>query len=93
MVCIETKIVSAEEKEGLYETEIEIRCEDKVYTVRLCKLIKEPKDIRTRIEGDYLIIDLIGADGRGFGTCQIHLGHVRKGCFECRSLILPPRGE
>jgi len=76
---------------GLYEARLTIIYRGKEYRINLGNLIREPGYTRTRILGDYLLIELRGRDKLPLATCCIHREHLEKGCTECPSLLLPPR--
>lgn len=77
--------------EGLYEAVLELRYGGRSYRLRVPRLIRRPAAARTRLSGDYILVELVAGDGAPVATCCIHRGHVEKGCMECRSLLLPPR--
>ncbi len=79
--------------EGLYEAVLELRYGGRSYRLSVPRLIRRPAEARARLSGDYILIDLVGEDGAPVATCCIHRGHVERGCMECKSLLLPPRGE
>ena len=74
---------------GTYEAELEIEYEGKRFKLTLCKLAREPAEVRVAEKGDHVVIELIDRRGRGFASCPIHKARLETGCLEC-PLLLPP---
>jgi len=74
-----------------YSASILVEYGDKSYTITVDNLAHEPVDVSQEVKEDYLLISLLGKDGKGFATCCIHIGHLERGCMDCPSLMTPPR--
>lgn len=71
--------------EGLYEALLGIEWKGRKYTLRLDRLASRPGGVEARLEGERLVVELVGV-----GRCEIHVDHLEKGCLDCRCLMLPP---
>ena len=70
---------------GLYEASLGIEWRGRRYSLRIDRLASKPQRVEARLEGDKLVIDLVGV-----GRCEIHVEHLERGCLDCRCLMLPP---
>ncbi|MET1129048.1 MAG: hypothetical protein ABWW70_06995 [Thermoproteota archaeon] len=73
-----------------YEVELEVGYRGKVHLVRIGKLLRKPESVQSRVEGDYLVVELYDDKGSAIATCCIHREHLERGCLDCPSLLLPP---
>lgn len=70
---------------GLYEAVLGVEWKGRRYSLRISKLASLPKGVEARLEGDKLVIELVGV-----GRCEVHVEHLERGCLDCRCLMLPP---
>jgi hypothetical protein len=74
---------------GLYTALMEISYKGSSYEVQVGRLVRRPARIRQRLEGDYILVELLDDKGEGISTCCIHVSHLEKGCIQCPSLMRP----
>ncbi|MEB3774764.1 MAG: hypothetical protein GSR86_07565 [Desulfurococcales archaeon] len=90
----EAKLLSVQEERGLYRARISIVYGGRTIEVDIKNLVKRPVSLATRIEGDYILVDMKDPTGNGIATCCIHRGYLEKGVTgECHSLIIPPESK
>jgi len=91
--AVEARLLESRRRpDGLYDAVVEVGYRGRRYRVAVEKLLRPPGAALARLEGDYLLVEMRGRDGAPLATCCIHRGHLEKGCLECPSLLLPPRG-
>ena len=54
------------------------------------RLLRRPVRAKAKVEGEILVINLEDGEGKPLSTCCIHVGHLERGCVDCRSLLTPP---
>jgi len=75
---------------GLYRAGLEVSYGGRVYEFKVEKLIRRPFRAKAKVEGEVLVINLEDNEGKPLSTCCIHVGHLERGCIDCRSLLKPP---
>ncbi|MCE4602852.1 MAG: hypothetical protein F7B18_06700 [Desulfurococcales archaeon] len=76
----------------LYNAKIRITYQGKTLEVTVRNISRRPHNLKARIEGEYILVDIQDPSGEGVATCCIHRAHLERGTGgECRSLLLPPR--
>ena len=91
-MSVTARLVSARESGGLFEAELELGYEGRTYRVRVGRLTRRPVEAHARLRGDYVLVELRDERGGPVATCCIHRGHLERGCMDCPSLLVPPRG-
>ncbi len=75
---------------GLYRAGLEVSYSERVYEFKVERLLRRPVRAKAKIEGEILVINLEDGEGKPLSTCCIHVGHLEKGCVDCRNLLTPP---
>jgi hypothetical protein len=75
---------------GLYRAGLEVSYSGRVYEFKVERLLRRPVRAKAKIEGEILVINLEDGEGKPLSTCCIHVGHLEKGCVDCRNLLTPP---
>ena len=78
--------------EGLYDAVLVVKYRGREYSIRVSRLLREPGHVSVRRSGDYLLVEMMDRDRLPLATCCIHVGHLEKGCTDCPSLLVPPKG-
>ncbi|MFN4045822.1 MAG: hypothetical protein ACK4H7_00585 [Acidilobaceae archaeon] len=78
------------DESGLYTASLQISYKDRESEIKIAKLLRKPVRAKAKIEGDILFISIEDNEGKPLSTCCIHVGHLEKGCIECKSLLTPP---
>jgi len=70
---------------GLYRATLRIEWMGRSYSLSIDRLAGPPQGVKAGLAGDRLVVELVGV-----GRCEIHVGHLERGCTDCRCLMLPP---
>lgn len=93
-MAVEARLVGVEKEPGeTFTAKLTLVFRGSKYTLRLCRLAREPSSIKVEEKGEFIIIELIDAGGKGFASCPIHRSHVESGCLDCPSLMTPKKEE
>lgn len=85
----EVKLKESRREGELYTALMEISHRGAKYELQIGRLVRKPSTVKQRIEGSYILIELLDEKGEGISTCCIHVSHLEKGCVECPSLMRP----
>ncbi len=93
-MAVKARLVGIEKEPGeTFTAKLALEFKGAEYILKLCKLAREPSNIKVEEKGEFIIIELIDANGKGFASCPIHRSHVDSGCLDCPSLLVPKKGE
>jgi len=75
---------------GLYQARLEVSYGGRVSEFKVEKLLRRPVRAKAKVEGEILVINIEDGEGKPLASCCIHIGHLEKGCMDCKSLLTPP---
>ena len=91
-MAVKARLVSVEKEPGeTFTAKLALELKGSEYILRLCKLAREPSSIKVEDKGEFIVIELIDANGKGFASCPIHRSHVDSECLDCPSLLIPKK--
>lgn len=91
---VEAAILEAEEEPGgTFRARVSLEAGGAERVLELCRLSRRPVKVRIVEKGEFIMLELLDAKGRGFASCPIHKSHIVKGCLDCQSLMAPAGGD
>ncbi|GBF08635.1 hypothetical protein apy_03600 [Aeropyrum pernix] len=76
-----------------YEAVVTLVYKGVEHAVKVSRLCSLPERAEAEVEDGKVVIRLYAVGEEPLASCIIDVGHLEKGCLDCRCLMLPPREE